>query len=116
VAYGRDVFTLDPARSAVLVIDMQNAFVAPGATYETPKARAIVANLERLLECARAHGMVVWTRSDHSPPYGGVLLKTMDLLFGRVMTTDETLSELDDAAAGVLAGGAATEPRPAGAR
>jgi nicotinamidase-related amidase len=221
VAHGRDVFTLDPALSAVLVIDMQNAFVAPGAAYETPKARDIVANLERLLECARAHGMpVVWTRSDHSPPYGGVLLKkcpavaidgvccaghesfefwsgmsqphpgdhqvvkhkydaffetdldailrnsgvetviitgtatnvccdttarsafcrdyqvaflsdatatfddemheatlkTMDLLFGRVMTTDETLSELDDAAAGVLAGGAATKPRAVGVR
>jgi ureidoacrylate peracid hydrolase len=76
VARGRDVFTLDPARSALLVIDMQNAFVAPGAAYETPKARDIVGNLERLLDAAHAYGMpVVWTRSDHSPPYGGVLLK-----------------------------------------
>jgi nicotinamidase-related amidase len=76
VAHGRDVFTLDPQRTALLVIDMQNAFVAEHATYETPKARDIIPNIERLLQFAREHGLpVVWTRSDHSPPYGGVLLK-----------------------------------------
>lgn len=76
VAYGRDVFELGAARCALLVIDMQNAFVAEGAAYETPKARDIVPNLQRLIEHARSSGMpVVWTRSDHSPPYGGVLLR-----------------------------------------
>jgi ureidoacrylate peracid hydrolase len=76
VARGRDVFTLARGRSALLVIDMQNAFVAEGAAYETPKARDIVPNLQRLLDYAHANGMpVVWTRSDHSAPYGGVLLK-----------------------------------------
>jgi ureidoacrylate peracid hydrolase len=55
---------------------MQNAFVAEGAVYETPKARDIVPNVDRLLRFAREHGLtVVWTRSDHRPPYGGVLLK-----------------------------------------
>jgi nicotinamidase-related amidase len=31
---------LDPKRSALVVIDMQNAFVAPGAPMEVPAARA----------------------------------------------------------------------------
>jgi len=31
--------SLDPKRSALLVIDMQNAFVAPGAPMEVPAAR-----------------------------------------------------------------------------
>ena len=75
VAYGKDVFTLDPRRAALLVIDMQNAFVAEGAAYETPKARAMIPNVERLLEFAREHEMpIVWTRSDHRPPYAGILI------------------------------------------
>jgi nicotinamidase-related amidase len=75
VAHGRDVFTLDPQRTALLVIDMQNAFVAERAAYETPKARDIIPNIKRLLQFAHEHGLpVVWTRSDHSAPYGGILL------------------------------------------
>ena len=34
---------LDPKRSALVVIDMQNAFVAAGAPMEVPGARGIVA-------------------------------------------------------------------------
>jgi nicotinamidase-related amidase len=75
VAHGREVFELDPATTALLVIDMQNAFVAENAAYETPKARDIIPNLQRLLDFARAHDMpVVWTRSDHSAPHAGILL------------------------------------------
>jgi nicotinamidase-related amidase len=74
VAYGKDVFTLDPARAALLVIDMQNAFVAEAATFETPKARAMLPEVGRLLSFAREHAMpIVWTRSDHRPPYAGIL-------------------------------------------
>ena len=40
--------SLDPKRTALLVIDMQNAFVAPGAPIEVPAARAIVAPINRL--------------------------------------------------------------------
>jgi len=55
---------------------MQNAFVAEHAAYETPKAREIIPNIAKLLDFARANGMpVVWTRSNHEAPYGGVLLK-----------------------------------------
>ena len=49
---------------------MQNASVAENAAYETPKARDIIPNLQRLIDFARAHDMpVVWTRSDHSAPH-----------------------------------------------
>jgi ureidoacrylate peracid hydrolase len=75
VAHGKDVFTLDPRETALLVIDMQNAFVAEGAAYETPKARVMIPNIERLLGFARTQNMpIVWTRSDHRPPYSGILI------------------------------------------
>ena len=50
---------LDPKRSALVVIDMQNAFVAPGAPMEVPAARAIVAPINRLATELRRRGVVV---------------------------------------------------------
>jgi hypothetical protein len=41
-ATGKDFFTIDPRRCALVVIDMQNAFVAEGAVFETPRARAMI--------------------------------------------------------------------------
>jgi nicotinamidase-related amidase len=73
---GRDFFTIDPSRSALIVIDMQNAFVAEGAPFETPGARHMIPQLERLIRCARELRMpIVWTQSDHRPPYGGLMLR-----------------------------------------
>ena len=75
-AFGQDFFSVDPRSTAVVVVDMQNAFVAEDATYETPDARAMIPNLERVLGFAREHGMpVVWTQSDHSAPYSGIMLE-----------------------------------------
>ena len=52
---------LDPARTALLVIDMQNAFVAPGAPVEVPAARAIVPEINRLAAELRRRGVpVIW--------------------------------------------------------
>lgn len=76
IVFGPEFFTVDPRKTALIVIDMQNAFVAPGATYETPGARTMMPKLERLITFARERGMpIVWTQSDHSAPYGGVMLK-----------------------------------------
>jgi len=48
-------------KTALLVIDMQNVFVAPGAPLEVPFARGIVGNLERLAGALRkAGGTVAW--------------------------------------------------------
>jgi ureidoacrylate peracid hydrolase len=52
---------LDPKRTALVVIDMQNAFVAPGAPAEVPAARGIVLNINRLAAELRGRGVpVIW--------------------------------------------------------
>ncbi|MGQ0544594.1 MAG: isochorismatase family protein [Betaproteobacteria bacterium] len=52
---------LDPARTALLVIDMQNTFCMPGAPGEVPLARAIVPNINGLTARLRPLGVpVVW--------------------------------------------------------
>jgi nicotinamidase-related amidase len=73
---GKDFFTIEPVHCALIVIDMQNAFVAEGAPFETPGAREMIPRLERLILCAREMQMpIVWTQSDHRPPYGGLMLR-----------------------------------------
>jgi ureidoacrylate peracid hydrolase len=49
-----DVF--DPARTAHLVVDMQNGFMEQGAPVEVPAARSIVDNINRLSRAIRATG------------------------------------------------------------
>jgi ureidoacrylate peracid hydrolase len=52
---------LDAKRTALVVIDMQNAFVAPGAPIEVPGARAIVPAINRLAGELRQCGVpVIW--------------------------------------------------------
>lgn len=54
----------DPKRTALIVVDMQNAFVAPGAPGEVPLSRDIVPNINRLAAALReAGGTVVWILS-----------------------------------------------------
>jgi len=58
--------SLDPKRTALLVIDMQNAFVAPGAPIEVPTARAIVAPINRLAAELRRRGVtIVWVAHEN---------------------------------------------------
>lgn len=55
--------TLDPRRTALVVIDMQNVFCAPGAAVEVPVAREIVGNINRLAKVTRAcGGLVAWVQ------------------------------------------------------
>jgi len=51
---------LDAAKTALLVIDMQNTFCMPGAPGEVPMARAIVPNINRLSARLRAMGVPVF--------------------------------------------------------
>ena len=52
---------LEPARTALVVVDMQNYYMAPGQQSETPEARAIVPNINRLAAALRgAGGTVFW--------------------------------------------------------
>ena len=57
---------LDPKRTALVVIDMQNAFVAPGAPMEVPAARDIVAPINRLAAELRRRGVaVIWVAHEN---------------------------------------------------
>ncbi len=56
--------TLDPRKTALVVIDMQNHFMAPGFIAETPMARQIVPNVNRLAQALRdMGGHVVWIQN-----------------------------------------------------
>jgi ureidoacrylate peracid hydrolase len=50
---------LDPARTAHLVVDLQNGFMAPGQPAEIPMAREIVPNVNRISAALRAAGGLV---------------------------------------------------------
>ena len=57
---------INPARTAMIVVDMQNDFVAAGAPLETPAARAIVPRLAEALKLCRDAGTrVIYTAHVH---------------------------------------------------
>lgn len=57
---------IDPRKTAMIVVDMQNDFVAPGAAMETPAARQIVPKLAEALRICREAGIkVVYTAHVH---------------------------------------------------
>jgi ureidoacrylate peracid hydrolase len=59
---------LDPKKTALLVIDMQNAFVAPAAPVEVPAARDIVPSINRLAAELRKRGVtVIWVLHENQP-------------------------------------------------
>jgi nicotinamidase-related amidase len=58
--------TIDPARTVIIVVDMQNDFVAAGAPIETPAARALVPKLAETLRICRDAGIrVIYTAHVH---------------------------------------------------
>lgn len=59
--------TIEAAKTALVVIDMQNYFVAPGMAGEVPIAREIVPNINRLAAALRAAGgTVAWVTNNLS--------------------------------------------------
>ena len=58
--------SIAPRKTALLVVDMQTGFVAPGGVAEIPAAREIVPNINRLAGALRsAGGTVVWVVSTY---------------------------------------------------
>ena len=54
---------IDASKTALLVVDMQNAWLEAGAPFETPVTRTIVSKINRLAAALRsAGGLVVWFR------------------------------------------------------
>ena len=58
---------IDPAKTAMIVVDMQNDFVAVGGGLETPAARAIVPKLSRVMKMSRRDAClrVIYTTHAH---------------------------------------------------
>jgi ureidoacrylate peracid hydrolase len=75
---------LDPRKTALLVIDMQNAFVAPGAPVEVPAAREIVPAINRLAAELRKRGVpVIWVMHENAKDGGD-----WDGFFGRFVAPE----------------------------
>jgi ureidoacrylate peracid hydrolase len=63
-----EVHRCEPGRTALLVIDMQHAFLDKGAALEVPAGREIVPNLRRVVDCCRELGVpVIFTLFVYSP-------------------------------------------------
>jgi ureidoacrylate peracid hydrolase len=59
---------LDPAHTALVVVDLQNGFMAKGQPGEVAQAREIVPNVNRLARATRAAGgTVVWIQNTITP-------------------------------------------------
>ena len=57
---------IDSSTTALIVVDMQNDFVAPGAPLESPAGREMVPHLNQALACCREHGIpVIYTAHVH---------------------------------------------------
>jgi nicotinamidase-related amidase len=55
---------VDPVRTALVVVDMQNDFVRQGGSMLVPDAEATIPAINRLLQFARAHGIRVFYSQD----------------------------------------------------
>jgi nicotinamidase-related amidase len=63
-----DAVRVDPARTALVVIDMQNDFVERGGSLVVPDAAATIPAIRRLLDLARASRMrIVYSKDTHRP-------------------------------------------------
>jgi ureidoacrylate peracid hydrolase len=61
---------LDPARTALVVIDMQSYFLKPGGFLEVPCSRDIVGNINRIAATLRrTGGTVYWTQHSFVPEW-----------------------------------------------
>src|SRR5262245_29173338 len=86
---------LQPSRTAMVVIDMQNAFVAAGSVIEVPGARDIIPTVNRMVQGCRELGMpVIWIRSHH--PKNGADWRHFFDHFVRPERADAAASALSD--------------------
>lgn len=64
----RSALPLAPARTALLVVDMQRAFVDPGQAMEVPPAREVIPRIQTLIGIFREKSLpVVFTEFTYSP-------------------------------------------------
>jgi biuret amidohydrolase len=57
---------IEPSKTAMIVVDMENDFIAPGAPMETPAGQKLLPNLQRALAFCREVGIrVIYTTHVH---------------------------------------------------
>jgi nicotinamidase-related amidase len=62
-----DEVRVDPAKTALIVVDMQNDFVKEGGSLLVPDAEGTIPRIKNLLDLARGSGMkVVFTQDTHT--------------------------------------------------
>lgn len=87
---------IDPSRSALIVIDMQNLFVAKGAFLEVPEARRRVPMIKRLLNiCRKVRIPIFYTVTVH--PRSDLSLRVYDMfpsVRGKAYIPDSTASKI----------------------
>jgi ureidoacrylate peracid hydrolase len=91
--------TVEAARTALVVVDMQNYFVGEGFPLEVPVARQIVPNINRLARALRAAGgTVVWVQTTSAGA-----LEHWANLHDRMLTPEKSktrMEQLDEASKG----------------
>jgi ureidoacrylate peracid hydrolase len=88
-----------PERTAFVVIDMQNAFVAPGGPIEVAQSRSIVPIINRMAKgCRELEIPVIWVRSHH--PKGGADWRPFFDYYVRPGRREAAASALSDDAPG----------------
>ena len=70
---------LDPARTALVAIDLQHDFLAPGAPLESPDGRAMVPSLNRTVQSCRDLGIAVFFTAHVHRPDGTDMGRFADL-------------------------------------
>jgi ureidoacrylate peracid hydrolase len=89
---------LDPAKTALVVVDMQNTFCEPGAPAEVPCSRGIVDNINALTAELRARGVpVIWLL--HANTHQGER-SDWDLFFNYVVADDVRQQTIESLAPG----------------
>ncbi|EMH4161521.1 pyrimidine utilization protein B [Pluralibacter gergoviae] len=70
-----EAIALDPARSALIVVDMQNAYASPGgyldlAGFDVSATRPVIEQINVAVRAARAAGMtIIWFQNGWDPAY-----------------------------------------------
>ncbi len=95
--------SIEAKKTALIVIDMQNAFCKPGAPVEVPVSRDIVPNINQLAASLRKHGGdVVWIVSEFAH-HGGV--SEWENFFNHIVASEvreRTMSYMEPGAEGSM--------------
>ena len=89
---------LDPAKTALVTVDMQNTFCAPGGPAEVPAARGIVENINRLSAgLRRLRSPVIWVLHANTHHRG---TSDWQLFFDNVVSAEVRMRTIESLAPG----------------